>query len=121
MFESHSQAILELCRDQHLVAPATLNDINEEHKATSKPIADLLIEMGLVDKATLLRAIAAHLGCEYLQDHGGDIPSDVVGAVQGSLARMYGVVPLRSDSQSIDLLAVDPFNSQIIDDLTFAL
>ena len=41
MFESHSQAILELCRDHHLVAPATLDDLNEEHKATGKPIADL--------------------------------------------------------------------------------
>jgi type IV pilus assembly protein PilB len=121
MFESHSQAILELCRDQHLVANATLNDLNEEHKATSKPIADLLIEMGLVEKPALLRAIATHLGCEYLENHVGDIPNEVVGAVQGSLARMYGVVPLRSDSQSIDLLATDPFNSQIIDDLTFAL
>ena len=30
MFESHSQAILELCRDHHLVASDTLNDLNEE-------------------------------------------------------------------------------------------
>jgi type IV pilus assembly protein PilB len=121
MFESHSQAILELCRDHHLVAPETLNDINEEHKATGKPVADLLIEMGLVDKETLLRKIAETLGCEFLETHGGDIPSDIVNSVQGSLARMYGVVPYRVDAQSIDLLVTDPFNSQIIDDLTFAL
>ena len=121
MFESHSQAILELCRDQHLVALPTLNDINEEHKATGKPIADLLVEMGLLEKETLLRKIAEHLGCEYLEGQAGDIPADVVNAVQGNLARMYGVVPLRADAQSIDLLAVDPFNSQVIDDLTFAL
>jgi type IV pilus assembly protein PilB len=121
MFESHSQAILDLCRDHNLVKLETLNDLNEEHKATGKPVADLLIEMGLVDRATLLRTIAAHLGCEYLEGHAGDIPNEVVGAIQGSLARMYGVVPLRADSQSIDLLATDPFNSQVIDDLTFAL
>ena len=121
MFESHSQAILELCRDHHLVAPATLDDLNEEHKATGKPIADLLVEMGLVDKETLLRKIAEQLGYEYLEAHGGDIPGDVVNSVQGSLARMYGVVPYRVDAQSIDLLVTDPFNSQIIDDLTFAL
>ncbi len=121
MFESHSQAILELCRDHNLVPPATLNDLNEEHKATGKAAADLLIEMGLVERATLLRTIATHLGCEYLEGQAGDIPNEVVGAVQGSLARMYGVVPLRVDSQSIDLLAIDPFNSQVIDDLTFAL
>ncbi|MFA6961767.1 MAG: type II secretion system ATPase GspE [Opitutaceae bacterium] len=121
MFESHSQAILELCRDNHLVAAATLNDLNEEHKATGKSVADLLIEMGLVDKDTLLRKIAESLGCEYLEGQAGDIPNEVVGAVQGSLARMYGVVPLRADAQSIDLMAIDPFNSQVIDDLTFAL
>jgi type IV pilus assembly protein PilB len=121
MFESHSQAILELCRDQNLVPSANLDDLNEEHKATGKPIADLLIEMGFVEKSTLLRKIAEQLGLEYLEGHAGDIPSEIVGSVQGSLARMYGVVPLRVDAQSIDLLAIDPFNNQIIDDLTFAL
>ena len=121
MFESHSQAILELCRDHNLVPPATLSDLNEEHKATSKPVADLLIEMGLVERSTLFRTIASHLGFEYLESHGGDIPNDVINSIQGSLARMYGVVPIRTDAQSIDLLATDPFNSQVIDDLTFAL
>ena len=77
--------------------------------------------MGLVEKATLLRAVADHLGLEYLEGQAGDIPNEVVGAVQGSLARMYGVVPIRVDPQGIDLLAIDPFNSQVIDDLTFAL
>lgn len=121
MFESHSQAIIELCRDQHLVPASNLDDLNEEHKATGKPVADLLIEMGFITKDALLRKVAEQLGMEFLESHGGDIPAEVVGAVQGSLARMYGVVPLRADSQSIDLLAIDPFNSQIIDDLTFAL
>lgn len=121
MFESHSQAIIELCRDQHLVAPATLNDLNEEHKATGKSVADLLIEMGLVTKDTILRKAAEQLGYEFLDTQAGEIPAEVIGSVQGSLARMYGVVPYRMDAQSIDLLVTDPFNSQVIDDLTFAL
>ncbi len=121
MFESHSYTILELCRDQHLVAPATLNDLNEEHKATGKPIATLLIEMGLLDKAMLLRKIAEHLGLEYLEGNIGDITNEVAGSIQANLARMYGVVPVRADAVSIDLMAIDPFNNQVIDDLTFAL
>ena len=121
MFESHSQAILELCRDQQLVAPSTLNDLNEEHKATGKSLADLLVEMGIVEKPVLLKKIATQLGCEYLEGSIGEIPGEVIASVQGSLARMYSVVPIRMDAQSIDLLASDPFNSQVIDDLTFAL
>jgi type IV pilus assembly protein PilB len=121
MFESHSLSILELCRDQQLVAPSTLNDLNEEHKATGKPLADLLVEMGIIEKSVLLQKIAAQLGYEYLEGSPGEIPGEVIGAVQGSLARMYGVVPIRMDAQSIDLLVSDPFNNQVIDDLTFAL
>lgn len=121
MFESHSQAILDLCREQQLVPLDMLNDINEEHKATGKPVATLLIEMGLIEKSLLLSKIAEHLGFEYMEGHAGDIPNELIGSVQGNLARMYGVVPVRADAQSIDLLAIDPFNNQIIDDLTFAL
>ena len=121
MFESHSHVILELCRDHHLVPLPTLNDLNEEHKATGKPIANLLIEMGLLEKERLLRHIADHLGLEFLEGNVGDISNEVAGAIQANLARMYGVVPVRTDAQSIDLMAIDPFNNQVIDDLTFAL
>jgi len=34
---------------------------------------------------------------------------------------MYGVVPLRAGGTMVDLLVKDPFNSQIVDDLTFTL
>jgi type IV pilus assembly protein PilB len=121
MFESHSQAILELCRERQLLPPATLNDLNEEHKATGKPLADLILEMGLLEKPVLLRAIAEHLGCEFIDGSPGDISGEVIALVSGNLARMYGIVPLRMDAQSVDLLSSDPFNSQVIDDLTFAL
>ena len=121
MFESHSQAILELCRDQQLVPPLVLNDLNEEHKATGKSLADILIEMGMIEKSVLLKKIADMLGCEYIEGSPGEISGEVIATVSGSLARMYGVVPIRMDSRSIDLFASDPFNNQIVDDLTFAL
>jgi len=45
----------------------------------------------------------------------------VISAVSGSLARMLGVVPVRSTARSVDVLCVDPFNSMVVHDLTFAL
>ena len=41
--------------------------------------------------------------------------------VKASTARMYAVVPFSADETSISLLAKDPFNPSIIDDLTFSL
>ncbi|MFH1497857.1 MAG: ATPase, T2SS/T4P/T4SS family [Verrucomicrobiota bacterium] len=121
MFDSHSQAILDICRDKNLIDEASLRDLNEEHKATGKPTATLLVELGLVEKSKLLAVIAEHLGFRYLADPPSALTTEAAATIQPSLARMYGVVPLGTSGQSVELLATDPFNSQIIDDLTFAL
>ena len=121
MFESHSQAVYELLRDQRLVASDQLAALQDEHLATGKPLADVVLDLGVVDRPTFLGKIADSLGCEHAAELPATLPTDAVALLAGHLARNYGVIPLRADAQSVDLLAVDPFNSQIIDDLTFAL
>src|SRR5690606_6635223 len=49
------------------------------------------------------------------------IEQDQARLIQGSIARMYGVIPISQDGTMLNLIALDPFNSQIVDDLTFAL
>ena len=46
---------------------------------------------------------------------------NIASAVRARVARMYAVVPYEVDDTSISLLAKDPFNPSIIDDLTFTL
>jgi type IV pilus assembly protein PilB len=120
MFQSHDHAILEICREKHLVPANSLDDLNDEHKATGKPLADLIVEMGFVTKPVLLQTVADHLGLPFMEELPA-IAGEVISLVEGHHARDYGIMPLRVEGQSIDLLASDPFNNQIIDDLTFAL
>jgi len=121
MFPTHSPALYEFLREQRLVAPAQLDELNEEHKATGKPLADVVVDVGLIEKSALLERIALHFGHEYLPDMPAQFPGEAIAALTGKLARDYAVMPLRVDATSIDLLAADPFNGQIVDDLTFAL
>ena len=121
MFEAHTQAILELCREHKLLDEKALQELQEEHRATGKPIAAIILDQKLVPKSVFFARIAETLGLEHVEDIPASISGDIVEALPASHARMYGVVPLRTDAQSIDLLAIDPFNAQIIDDLTFAL
>jgi type IV pilus assembly protein PilB len=121
MFQSHSPAIYEFLRDQRLVGQAQLDELNEEHKATGKPLADVIVDIGIIEKSDLLRRIADHLGYDYLGELPAQFPGEAIAALTGKLARDYGVMPLRADDQTIDLLLTDPFNTQAVDDLTFAL
>jgi len=120
MFESHDHAILELCRDQRLVNATDLEAADDEHKATGKSLADLVVELGFVTKPALLQKVADSLGLTYIEELPA-ISGEVINSVEGQLARTYGIIPLRFDGQSIEILASDPFNNQVIDDLTFAL
>ncbi len=121
MFASHSSAIYEFLKEQRIVEPRQLDELNEEHKATGKSLADLVVDVGIIEKEDLLRRIADHLGYEYLAELPVQFAGDAIAAVNGKLARDYGIMPLQADEQNIDLLVTDPFNTQAVDDLTFAL
>jgi len=121
MFLSHSQAIYDFLKEHRLVEPAQLDELNEEHKATGKPLADVVVDLGLLEKDALLRRIAEHLGYDYVSELPLHFPGEAIASLNGKLARDYGVMPMRADDQSIDLLVTDPFNAQAVDDLTFAL
>jgi type IV pilus assembly protein PilB len=121
MFPSHSPAIYEFLKEHRLVEPAQLDELNEEHKATGKPLADVVVDLGIIEKDDLLRRIADHLGYDYLPELPVQFPGEAIAALTGKLARDYGVMPLQADDQNIDLLVTDPFNTQAVDDLTFAL
>src|SRR3954467_2109472 len=121
MFPSHSPAIYEFLKEQRLVDSAQLDELNEEHKATGKPLADVVVDLGIVEKQDLLRRIADHLGYDYLGELPVQFPGEAIAALTGKLARDYGVMPLNADEQNIDLLVTDPFNTHAVDDLTFAL
>ena len=74
-----------------------------------------------LEKDALLRRIAEPLGYDYVPELPSQFPGEAIAALDGKLARDYGVMPMRADDQGIDLLVTDPFNTQAVDDLTFAL
>lgn len=121
MFASHSQAIYDFFKEQRIVEAAQLDELNEEHKATGKPLADVAIDLGLIEREELLQRIAHHLGYDYLKEMPTQFPGEAIAAINGQFARDYGIMPLQADAQNIDLVITDPFNTHAVDDLTFAL
>ena len=86
MFPTHSPAIYEFLKEQRLVEPAQLDELNEEHKATGKPLADVVIDLGLVEKDALLRRLAEHLGYDYVPELPVQFPGEAIAAPHGTSA-----------------------------------
>jgi len=110
-----------MLKERELVDHSRLRELNDESQKTGKPLARLLVDMEIMSRRDLLVTVADYLGWEYLPQPSREVDTAVVNVLESSTARMYGVAPIRVDEASIDLAARDPFNSQIVDDLTFML
>jgi type IV pilus assembly protein PilB len=121
MFEGQDQAIYELLAKHRLVDPAALQAAFEGHQATGRPLAQMVLDLGLLHQSALLHAVADHLGCDCTEELPASLPADALALVGGGMARAYGVAPIAFDEFSVSVAAVDPFNPNLVNDLTFAL
>lgn len=121
MFEDHNDTVYEIIKESELLDAAQLDELNDSHLHTGKSLADAVVDSGLVERGEILQAIASYLGYEYLENPPRTIDEAISRSVQSGVARMYAVVPYKVDDTSLELLAQDPFNPAIIDDLTFTL
>lgn len=121
MFDAHNVQIVDLCRRSLTIDEDALSNLRRSSNELGRSIASLLIDHGHVGRDDLLNQIARYLELPRCVFPPVDLPRTIIDVLDVSLARMYGVVPVSADEQKIDLLAVDPFNSQIVDDLSFAL
>jgi type IV pilus assembly protein PilB len=121
MFEDHNDTVYDIIKSSELLDAEQLDELNESHLHTGKSLADAVVDSGVVERSGILSAIAEYLGYDYVEKPPRMVPEEVASAVRPSVARMYAVVPYEVDETSISVLAKDPFNPAIIDDLTFTL
>jgi type IV pilus assembly protein PilB len=121
MFEGNDGIIFEAVSGCRLVDRARLAQLADAPGPSASSLADRLVDAGLLDRPSLLRAIAAHLGAGYTEALPDRLPAGTAGLVGADLARTYGVVPLSAQAAAIELVAVDPLNPRLVGDLTFAL
>ncbi len=121
MFEDHNSTIFDIVAASKLISRAQLEDLNETHLGTGKSLADTIVDSELIERQKLLELVADYLKYDYQPIPPIAIDDAIIKQLRPNLARTYGVVPFKCDNTSISLYARDPFNSAIIDDLTFTL
>ena len=121
MFEDHNSTIYDIIKSADLLDDNVLDELDDSHLKTGKSLANAVIDADLIDRSKLLSSIADYLGYQYVDNGDISITDSVASLVSADVARMYAVVPYELDGTSLKLLAKDPFNQSIVDDLTFSL
>ena len=121
MYESEAAIIEELIHERNLVTPEQLAEIREEHQRTGKRWSQIIVDFGLMGETELLHAIAEHLGLEFVNLEDMDIPGNILRLMPTQVARMYGAVPLSLTGNTVRVAVLDPFNPQLVEELSFVL
>jgi len=121
MFEDHNSAIVDILQKSSQFNAAQLDELQQTAQTTGKSLADTVIDANLVEKPALLKMVAEFLQMEYMGEVPHSIDEAVAKSIKPGVARMYGILPVRMEDSTIYVLAKDPFNHRIVDDLTFSI
>ena len=121
MFEDHSDIMRDIAIEGKLLDQTQADEIWESHATTGKSFADSLVDANLADRPSLLQAIADHLGVQFYSVIPTTDQDDISKVLKPAQAHKYAVVPVADEAGKLTLVAKDPFNSAIVNELTFIL
>ena len=122
MYTDYNLIIRELFSQVEGVSQHGLDELfDDDVRQGEKSFASEVVRAGIATKEDILSLVGQHLACEVQVGEVEEIDPEVLALIQPDIARQYAVVPLYLSEGGIHLLAADPFNSAIIDDLTYSL
>ncbi|EDY81588.1 GSPII_E N-terminal domain family [Verrucomicrobiia bacterium DG1235] len=121
MYETHNQAVYDLCQIHSLLDRATLDGLQAKVVDGSKSLAEFVVDEGKVSRSVFLDTVASYLGVGRLKDAPYDIPAELIELIDPALARMHGVVPIEGGDRQVTIVTTDPFNTGVVDDVAFAV
>jgi type IV pilus assembly protein PilB len=121
MFDDHSDVIRDIALEAGLVTPAQAEEVWESTTTTGKSFGDSLVDAGYAERGAVLQAIADHLAAPYYSAIPADPGEALVKLLKPAQAHKYVVLPVADEAGKLTLLAKDPFNSSVINELSFIL
>ena len=121
MFDDHSDVIRDIALEASLLTPAQAEEVWESHGSTGKSFGESLLDAGYADRATVLQAIADHLGVAFYSTVPADPGEALLKLLKPAQAHKYVVLPVSDEAGKLTLLAKDPFNSAVVNELSFIL
>jgi len=119
MMADVARRIGELLVEEGACTPAAVREALQSQVIFGGRLGTNLLEQGAVAEETLVRALGRRRGCPF---HAGPVrpEPDALRAVPASLANRWELVPLRLEGRRLTVLACDPSDLAMLDEVAFA-
>ena len=113
--------VTDLFVEQGLLDRSQVEDVLLEATENGKPIAEAIVNQGIVDEQGFYQTIADALGTELIDVASLEIPPEILRLIPTGLARLHGALPVGLADNAIKVALADPLDAQAVEDLRFAL
>jgi type IV pilus assembly protein PilB len=117
----NAKQVIDLFVEQGRLDANQAEEILQELSTTGKGVEQGLIDYGVATPDEFYQIIADSLGTEVVDLTSFSPPNEVLRLLPAGLARLHGALPLGVSGDVITVALVDPLNSQVPEDLRFAL
>ena len=93
----------------------------EQANSGGKTVREIIVDGGYLDEDSLLGMMAAYQGCEVVDLSKMELDDDVVNAIPASIARMYNVLCVGVDGNSVTLATSSLVDPRVADEVAFSL
>jgi type IV pilus assembly protein PilB len=115
------ETLLQLLLDQHVLSKEQAEKVLKEQERTGNSVHRVVLAEGMVQEDDLLVLIASHLGTSVIKLAEREIPEDLIKSIPASVARMYNVIPISADSNSVVLAISHLLGPEVVDEIRFVL
>jgi type IV pilus assembly protein PilB len=119
--DSESNALAHMLIDAGIATEEQLEQVYEEQERTGVPFTDSLYNFGIIQEHELLQMIADNLGTEFIDLKTVEPHPDVLELVPANIVRMYGILPVYEEDEVLHVVAVEPMNFRMIDELHYVI
>ena len=109
----------ELLVESGLIDEKTLVRALEIQKENKQRIGQILKQMGATDDTSIALTLSQQLQIPMVRLEGLDVPGEVLSLVSREMAEGYALLPLRQKARRLSVAMVNPLEFQAIDDLRF--
>ncbi len=110
-----------MLKEAGLVTEKQLEQALEEQRTSGKFLGRVLIELGFVSEEDVLPALGFQAGIETVDLDNLEIQRNVIDKISASVAKIYNIIPVRFENNTLAIAIADPLNINIMDDLQFML
>jgi type IV pilus assembly protein PilB len=98
-----------------------LEEVLDESIRNGQSFQRVLYNYDLISEDGLLKLIAEELGTEFVEIRTGELDEELIDIMSSDVARTYGVIPIKQNEEMVTVVAENPFDPRLIDELHFVL